>query len=76
VPYHTFIDFCLLLNLEVFIFPNISFEHPAIVCCHCAFVLKKSVYVISDLVYMFKENNIILSVHCHCCVHHTKYVLT
>jgi hypothetical protein len=36
---------------------------------------KDSAFLISDLVHVTKENNMILNVHCHCSTLHTKYVL-
>jgi hypothetical protein len=36
---------------------------------------KNSAFIILDLIYMIKENNMILNEHCHCSTLNTKYVL-
>jgi hypothetical protein len=41
----------------------------------CISTNKNSTFIILDLVYMIKENNMILNEHCHCSTLYTKYVL-
>jgi hypothetical protein len=41
----------------------------------CISMNTNSVFIISDVVYMMKKNNMILNVHSHCSTLYTKYVL-
>jgi hypothetical protein len=41
----------------------------------CISVNKNSVFIISDLIYMIKENNMVLNVHCRCSTLYAKCVL-